>query len=578
MKKNKIIALILSVLMLASCVPFVASADTTDTGNGIQIGDKTYADGTTLVSMDTILKYDLSATAEGTTVAEGVEFTDIQVNPSTVTYGTYSETGSTYASAVQDSVNGNMTIGQNGGACYTVTSGGGAYQKVGTNTNLPLNESTKYTIHFEVKISEYAYNMNVSTSVKNFVGFEFFAETTSNRKPTGSGSSRGILVELDTSSRSPGKTDFLASGDCANTGISDYFNTSVVINQPDSIWDTDRYVAFDVEIDGKTIRVYADGVKQFDFTFKDSITYTETLGLYMMGRIGSYRTSTSNPMFWTKNFYVKAGNVAGKQSISFDQPTNITMLVGETQELLVEEGSTFASSDESVATVSEDGTITAHKRGNATITVTSGSKSATINVTVTLDTSSVTNVISAINSFKSQIVQSDKACGEVEDRPFASSAAFKAINDAITAAEQAAATAANDTAVKEIVDNLTDAYTAFRGEVKFGEHIWNHGEITTQPTVDSEGVKTFTCTGCGETKTEKVDKLTASDMTSSDEDTSASNSTDNEINETTEVSETDDAQEKSGCGSYVGVSGAALVAVSLCSAVLVGKKKKITSK
>ena len=567
MKKKKIIALILSVLMLASCIPVVASAGTADTGNGIVIGDKTYADGTTLVSMDTILKYDLSATAEGTTVAEGVEFTDIQVNASEVTYGTYSETDSTYDSLVPTTKNGNMIIGENGGSCYTSTSGGNVYQKIGTNTNLPLNENTKYTIHLEVKISEHAYNMNVKSSVKNFFGFEFFAETTANRAPTSEGPSRGIMVELDTSSRSPGQTDFLASEDCDNTGISEYFNTTTAINYVDSIWDTERYIPFDIEIDGRTVRVYADGVCRFDYTLKDTVTCTETLGLYMVARIGCYIKSPAIPMFYTKNFNVKAGNVAGKQTVSFDEPTEVTLSVGKTQELLVEAGSTFTSSNESVATVAEDGTITAHKRGSTTITVTSGSKTAQVNVTVTLDTSSVTTLISAINSFKANISVTDKSCGEVEDRPFVSSAAFKAINDAIVAAEQAAATAGNYEELEEIVETLTAAYTTFRSEVKFGEHIWNDGEITTQPTVDSEGVKTFTCTGCGETKTEKVSKLTESDTTPSAEDTSADN-------ETTAGSETTDEQEKSGCGSYIGFGGAALIAVSLCGAVLVGKKKK----
>ena len=35
-------------------------------------------------------------------------------------------------------------------------------------------------------------------------------------------------------------------------------------------------------------------------------------------------------------------------------------------------------------------------------------------------------------------------------------------------------------------------------------HTWNDGVVTTEPTCTAEGVKTFTCTGCGETKTEKV--------------------------------------------------------------------------
>ena len=40
-----------------------------------------------------------------------------------------------------------------------------------------------------------------------------------------------------------------------------------------------------------------------------------------------------------------------------------------------------------------------------------------------------------------------------------------------------------------------------------GDHTWDDGEVTTEPTVDAEGVKTFTCDVCGETKTESVEKL-----------------------------------------------------------------------
>lgn len=38
------------------------------------------------------------------------------------------------------------------------------------------------------------------------------------------------------------------------------------------------------------------------------------------------------------------------------------------------------------------------------------------------------------------------------------------------------------------------------------EHKWDEGVITTEPTYEKEGVKTFTCTACGETKTETVAK------------------------------------------------------------------------
>ncbi len=39
------------------------------------------------------------------------------------------------------------------------------------------------------------------------------------------------------------------------------------------------------------------------------------------------------------------------------------------------------------------------------------------------------------------------------------------------------------------------------------EHSWDEGTITTQPTCTEDGVKTFTCTECGETKTEVIEAL-----------------------------------------------------------------------
>jgi hypothetical protein len=39
-------------------------------------------------------------------------------------------------------------------------------------------------------------------------------------------------------------------------------------------------------------------------------------------------------------------------------------------------------------------------------------------------------------------------------------------------------------------------------------HVWDEGKETVKPTTETEGEKTFTCTICGATKTEKVAKLT----------------------------------------------------------------------
>ncbi len=43
--------------------------------------------------------------------------------------------------------------------------------------------------------------------------------------------------------------------------------------------------------------------------------------------------------------------------------------------------------------------------------------------------------------------------------------------------------------------------------VASGTHAWDEGKVTTEPTVDAEGVKTYTCDTCGATKTEAIEKL-----------------------------------------------------------------------
>ena len=60
-------------------------------------------------------------------------------------------------------------------------------------------------------------------------------------------------------------------------------------------------------------------------------------------------------------------------------------------------------------------------------------------------------------------------------------------------------------------DKLSHWHTCSNCDEKFDleEHTWNAGEVTTEATEEAEGVKTYTCTKCGETKTEVIDKLEA---------------------------------------------------------------------
>ena len=69
-------------------------------------------------------------------------------------------------------------------------------------------------------------------------------------------------------------------------------------------------------------------------------------------------------------------------------PSDVTVKVGETKDLTVDQtGCDFKSDDESIASVSKDGTITGVKEGTTTITVTNkDGKSTTVTVTVTAAT------------------------------------------------------------------------------------------------------------------------------------------------------------------------------------------------
>ena len=47
-------------------------------------------------------------------------------------------------------------------------------------------------------------------------------------------------------------------------------------------------------------------------------------------------------------------------------------------------------------------------------------------------------------------------------------------------------------------------HTCACGEVEYADHNWNAGEVTAEPTCKDTGIKTYTCTDCGETRTELI--------------------------------------------------------------------------
>ena len=106
--------------------------------------------------------------------------------------------------------------------------------------------------------------------------------------------------------------------------------------------------------------------------------------------------------------------------------------------------------------------------------------------------------------------------------------------------------------------------------VRYADHTWDSGKITTAPTADEDGVKTYTCNVCGGTKTEVIQKLSGG---ANDEEINADSSTE----ATTEVAVTS-TDVGGGCSSFV-YSGVAVVGtVTLIGTAFITKRKKIKIK
>lgn len=60
----------------------------------------------------------------------------------------------------------------------------------------------------------------------------------------------------------------------------------------------------------------------------------------------------------------------------------------------------------------------------------------------------------------------------------------------------------------EKYDEAQHKRTCTCGDVEYADHTWDDGKVTTEPTSSSQGVKTYTCTACGATKTETIPPTT----------------------------------------------------------------------
>ena len=197
---------------------------------------------------------------------------------------------------------------------------------------------------------------------------------------------------------------------------------------------------------------------------------------------------------------------------------------------------TWSSSDPAIASVDENGLVTALKKGTATITAAamdgSGVKS-TCKVTVS-NTAYVCTDPAQLESPHNY----DNSCTDIWSYRLDGASSLNVTFDAQTEMEDGfdylyildgsgkevgkytgkelagkTVSVPGDTVqIRMASDDAGNAWGFKVTSVKAGsetcQHVWDNGKVTKEPTETETGVKTFTCTRCGETKTETIPKLT----------------------------------------------------------------------
>ena len=197
---------------------------------------------------------------------------------------------------------------------------------------------------------------------------------------------------------------------------------------------------------------------------------------------------------------------------------------------------TWSSSDPAIASVDENGLVTALKKGTATITAAaidgSGVKS-TCKVTVS-NTAYVCTDPAQLESPHNY----DNSCTDVWSYRLDGASSLNVTFDARTEMEDGfdylyildgsgkevgkytgkelagkTVSVPGDTVqIRMASDDAGNAWgfkvTSVTAGSKTCQHVWDNGKVTKEPTETETGIKTYTCTLCGETKTETIPKLT----------------------------------------------------------------------
>ena len=162
---------------------------------------------------------------------------------------------------------------------------------------------------------------------------------------------------------------------------------------------------------------------------------------------------------------------------------------------------TYVSGDESVATVDENGNVSAVSVGETIVTVKSvvDGVQAVVNVNVREHTWNDGEVTTAPTCTKAGVKTFTCAtCGETRTED------IKATGHALVVDEAVAPTCTETGLTEGSHCSVCNEVIKAQEEVLALGHTWDDGVITTAPTCTKTGIKTFTCTTCGEIRTEDI--------------------------------------------------------------------------
>ena len=242
------------------------------------------------------------------------------------------------------------------------------------------------------------------------------------------------------------------------------------------------------------------------------------------------------------NTSIKVGeNTQAQASAIITNPS--TIMNGRTCAASLIGSATWTSSNKQVATVDQNGKITGIDYGTATITAKSGTLSQTITVNVTTHAWDEGKVTTAPRCEEKGVkTYTCTVCKETKTEPvevtghqhteirnakeaeceiagYTGDTYCTDCNKKLEDGKEIAATGHQNTEVRDAVEATCKkaGYTGNTYCLKCGKkvstgteiakkpHTWDAGKVTTAPQCEKEGEKTYTCTKCGESKTETIE-------------------------------------------------------------------------